>query len=164
MKSKFFGEIDINNVQDCYDASLDLDGAAINVDVWFEQKTIDPELIEEVDSFYNALPSHVRLVKEIIASDFEFGEEVKEYLDNELYALEDPELAALGIDLTKDEPAKMHDLYQKLHLKRVGTYPSEPAGGAFAVFDFTISEEITDQLLVVKLDKQGQLVELTSES
>ena len=89
---------------------------------------------------------------------------MKEYLDNELYALEDADLEALGIDTTKDEPAKIKGLYQKLHLKRVGTYPSESAGEAFAVFDFTISEEITDQLLVVKLDKHGQLVELTSES
>ena len=57
MKAKFFGQIDINDVQDCYDATFELNGEDTQIDVWFEVEAIDPEVIGTVDNFFTELPA-----------------------------------------------------------------------------------------------------------
>jgi len=50
----------------------------------------------------------------------------------------------------------------KLKLIRVGLYPTSEDN--FAIFDYSIGEEITDYLVVINTDENGQLDYMTMES
>jgi hypothetical protein len=71
------------------------------------------------------------------------------------------EIAALtGNNTKKAERPRL--LLQKLHLVRVGLYPHNE--DQYATFDYSIDPEITNHLVVVFTDENGNLDYMTIES
>ena len=53
-------------------------------------------------------------------------------------------------------------LLKKLHLVRVGLYPDSK--DQFAIFDYSIGKELTNYLVVINTDENGNLEYMTMES
>ena len=65
----------------------------------------------------------------------------------------------IGANIKSEErPLK---LLNKLHLIRVGIYPE---GEEFAVFDYTVNPDLTNFVIAVNTDENGNLDYITMES
>lgn len=162
MKSGFFGEVDLNNVDDYYESKTEFNGAQITIDLWFEEKTIDAKLVTNADDFLNDLPKFFASVKEAIDQDYKFGGELVDYIEHHIDELDVAELETLGVDSKDTDANKIETLYQKLHSTRVGIYPM--SDDSFGVFDFSIDKKLRDYLIAVSMDKNGQVIDLAMES
>ena len=60
---------------------------------------------------------------------------------------------------TADQPKL---LLKKLHLVRVGLYPDSEE--QFAIFDYSIGKDLTNYLVVINTDENGNLDYMTMES
>ena len=64
----------------------------------------------------------------------------------------------VGTDASK---SKEERLLTALKLKRIGFYPGNEN---YAVWDYTIGKNVTDRLIVVVTDNNGNIKEITTES
>lgn len=162
-KLPYFGNIDNTSLDDYYATDIDFNGLEIQIDLNFENHTIDIKRLEIVKHFMENLRIHDLNNKRYLQSDFDDKEAdtVRVYLKNHLEELGTDELIELIGRGTKtiDQPKL---LLKKLHLISVGLYPDNEA--AFAIFDYTIGKELTNYLVAIYTDENGNLDYLSMES
>ncbi len=96
-----------------------------------------------------------------ILNDFKNTGIVKDYVEHHLEDIEKEDLDKFLIGSDHAIPVE-EQLLHTLHLERVGFYPQN--NDSFAVFDYTISRDITQYVIVVTFDKSGLVVGLDMES
>lgn len=158
-----FGAIDPEDLETYYDTEITLSGASIEIDLNFENKTIDTKQLDIAKHFIDNIRIFDMNNKVHIAKDYSNpdGDTVKFYLRHHLEELGTEELSAL---LPRGSKAPEHEklLLQKLHLVRVGVYPD--SADQFAIFDYSLGTEITNNLVVLFTDENGNLDYMTMES
>jgi len=163
MNSDFkFGKVNLKNVEDYYDETIEIDGRKIRIDLNFEKNSIAQKELDEVYIFVEKIEGLNMINKEYIKRDFKKTPSVTaDYLNYYLEELDATELAEI-IDLSSTI-VKPILLLEKLKLKRVGVYPE---ASHFATFDYSIDidGEPCDQLLVVNIHENGGLDYITWES
>jgi len=88
---------------------------------------------------------------------------VREYVTFHVEELGEEFLEEIGID--SNETEKEQRFLNQLHLTRVGIYPDGKYDtSCFAVFDYSVNRDLTDQLIVVNTDAMGNLDHLSWES
>lgn len=158
-----FGKLATENLEEYYDVNIELDGNEIQIDLNFDSKTIDTITMDKVKNFIENIEKYDKLNKTYILNDYndEDGDTVKSYLEHHLEEVEKEELSSLiNFDDKTTEPELQ--LLKKLKLIRIGLYPDNEDN--FAIFDYSIGEEITNYLVVINTDEQGQLDYMTMES
>ncbi|MES2573493.1 MAG: DUF2004 domain-containing protein [Bacteroidota bacterium] len=158
-----FGQLATENLDDYYNVDIKFNGNEIQIDLNFENKTIDIATLEKVKTFIENIEKFDKLNKSYIHNDYndEEGNIVKFYLEHHLEEVEKEELSTLiNFDDTSIEPEKQ--LLNKLGLVRVGLYPENEDN--FAIFDYSIGPDITNELVVINTDENGQLDYMTIES
>jgi hypothetical protein len=119
--------------------------------------------METVKHFIENIRIHDLGNKKIIEKDYNdnTADTVKAYLEHHLEELGEDELEDLVEPGSK--PATYEkQLLKKLHLVRVGIYPE--GEDQFAIFDYSLGSDITDYLVVINTDENGNLVYITMES
>jgi Protein of unknown function (DUF2004) len=158
-----FGPIDPSELEEYYNATIPFSNTTIEADLNFESKIITVEKLETVKHFIENIRIYDINNKGYMANEYndEDGDTVQFYLQHHLEELGTTELAAL---LPPGSKSTDHEklLLQKLHLVRVGIYPHNT--DYFAVFDYTLGQDITDQLVVIITDENGNLDYMTVES
>jgi hypothetical protein len=158
-----FGKLATENLEEYYDVNIEFDGNEIQIDLNFEDKTIDTITMDKVKNFIENIENYDKLNKTYIFNDYndEDGDTVKSYLEHHLEEVGKEELSNLiNFDDRTTEPEMQ--LLKKLKLVRVGFYPDNEDN--FAIFDYSIGEEITNYLVVINTDENGQLDYMTMES
>ena len=158
-----FGNVPIQNLEEYYDVDIRFNGDQIQIDLNFENKTIDTLRMDKVKNFIENLDKFDKLNKTYILHDYndEDADTVKFYLEHHLEELGPDELSELvDFDDAATEPEKQ--LLTKLKLVRVGLYPDTEDN--FAIFDYSIGVEITNELVVIYTDENGKLDCMTIES
>jgi hypothetical protein len=155
-----FGEIETDSLEEYYDVDIDFEGRTIQLDLNFEEGTIDPKRLDLVKTFIGQISAYNTKNKTTIASDFAGGDTVKEYIDHHLAELAKEDLATLIDADSKVSPDQQ--LLSKLQLVRVGLYPGSEE--QFATFDYSIGQEITNYLVVLFTDENGEVEYMTMES
>lgn len=158
-----FGFIDPASLEEYYDVNIPYQDTEIQIDLNFGSKTIDPARLETVKQFIENIRIHDLSNRKHIEADYndEGGDTVKFYLEHHLEELGKDELAEL-IDLNSKSTEHEKQLLKKLHLVRVGLYPD--GEDQFAIFDYSIGPEITNDLVVIFTDENGNLDYMTMES
>ncbi|CAD0005574.1 DUF2004 domain-containing protein [Flavobacterium salmonis] len=155
-----FGNLSTGNLEEYYDVDIEFNGDEIQIDLNFEDKTIDTSTMDKVKKFIGNIDKFDKLNKTYIHND-EDGDTVKFYLEHHLEEISKDEISTLiNFDDILTEPEQQ--LLAKLKLVRVGLYPHDEDN--FAIFDYTIGRELTDYLVVIKTDENGQLDYMTMES
>ncbi|WP_159474920.1 DUF2004 domain-containing protein [Chryseobacterium sp. 18068] len=158
-----FGNLATENLEEYYTVNIEFDGAEIEIDLNFENKTIDTITMDKVKNFIENIEKYNKLNKTYILNDYndEDGDTVKSYLEHHLEEVEKEELSNLiNFDDKTIEPELQ--LLKNLKLVRVGLYPDHE--DIFAIFDYSIGVEITNYLVVINTDEHGQLDYMTMES
>ncbi|MBC5834462.1 DUF2004 domain-containing protein [Flavobacterium sp. F372] len=158
-----FGKLATENLEEYYDVDIVFNGNEIQIDLNFENKAIDIATMDKVKNFIENIEKFDILNKNYILDDYndEEGDTVKFYLEDHLEEIGKDELSTLiNFDDTTIELEQQ--LLAKLKLVRVGLYPESEDN--FAIFDYSIGQDITNYLVVINTDENGQLEYMTMES
>ncbi|PWS27016.1 hypothetical protein DHW03_13435 [Pedobacter yonginense] len=158
-----FGDLPTENLEEYYNVDIDFNGNEIQMDLNFENKSIDRLTMDKVKHFIENIDRFDKLNKTYILNDYndEDADTVKFYLEHHLEEIGKDELSKLiNFDATTTKPEQQ--LLTKLILVRVGLYPENADN--FAIFDYSIGREITDYLVVIITNEKGELVNMTMES
>ena len=139
-----FGYLDPAALEEYYDIDIPFNDSKIQIDLNFENKTIDTTRLETVKHFIENIRIHDLKNKGFIKADYE---------DEEGDSLIDPNTRKADHE---------NQLLNKLHLLRVGIYPDST--GQFAIFDYSLGQEMTNYLVVINTDENGNLDYMTMES
>jgi hypothetical protein len=158
-----FGQIPIGDLEEYYDVEIDFKGSEIQIDLNFEDKTIETSKLDSVKKIITNLERFNILNQTYIKNDYDDneGDTVKTYLEHHIEEIDKEELSTL-IDFDNIAIEADKQLLAKLKLVRVGIYPDSE--DIFATFDYSIGQEITDHLVVINTDKDGKLNYMTIES
>lgn len=159
----YFGNLPIENLEEYYNVDIELNGNKILVDLNFEHQTVDTLILDKIKNFIEKLEKFDKLNKTYILNDYndEDGDTVKFYLEHHLEEVDKEELTKLvNFDDRITEPEKQ--LLSKLKLVRVGLSPDNEDN--FAIFDYSIGKDITNYLVVINTDENGELDYMTMES
>ena len=159
-----FGKLQVENLEEYYNVDIELGGKEIQIDLNFENKTINIEDFDTIKHFIENIENFDKQNQHYIKSDYddENGNTVKEYVTFHIEELGEEFLEQINLDNQTD---KEQQFLTKLNLTRVGIYPDGKYDTSyFAVFDYTVNKELTDQLIVVKTDNKGNLDHLSWES
>jgi Protein of unknown function (DUF2004) len=163
IKLPHFGMLDTAALDEYYDADIDFNNGTIQADLNFEAKTIDVKRLEVVKHFIENIRIHDINNRKHIAQDFdnEDGDTVRFYIEHHLEELATDDLNQL-VGTNKKSADRPRLLLQQLHLVRVGLYPD--SADQFAIFDYSIGQELTNYLVVINTDENGNLDYMTMES
>lgn len=158
-----FGSIDSSSLEEYYETGITFNGIKIKIDLNFENKIIEPDRLQTVKNFIDNIRIYDLNNCGYINDDYNdaTADTVKSYLAYHLEELGKDELSNL-IDTGSKSIGHEKQLLKKLHLVRVGIYPGSE--DPFAVFDYSVGKEITDYLIVINTDENGNLQYLTMES
>lgn len=158
-----FGNLSLENLEEYYDVDIEFDGNQIQIDLNFENKTFDKPTMDKVKKFIENIDKFDKQNKTYILNDYndEDGDTVKLYLEHHLEEVSKEELSNL-IDFEDTTKEPEQQLLTKLTLVRVGLYPESEDN--FAIFDYSIGQEITSYLVVINTDENGNLDYMTMES
>lgn len=163
IKLPHFGTLDAGSLDEYYDVDIDFNGMEVQIDLNFENRSIDIKRLETAKQFIENIRIHDLNNKKYIENDFNSkdGDTVLFYLENHLDELGTDDLEQLiGRDIRSADQPRL--LLKKLHLVRVGLYPDSE--DQFAVFDYSLGRELTNYLVVVNTDENGNLDYMTMES
>ena len=160
-----FGQINLDALNEEYRSELEFNGKTITLDINFAKTNIEKSAMDTIKFFLENIGKFDKQNIGYINGDFddEDGDTVKEYVTFHVEELGDEFLEQ--IDIASDQTDKEQQFLKKLHLTRAGLYPDGKYDTSyFAVFDYTVSKDLTDQLIVVSTDDKGNLDHLSWES
>lgn len=158
-----FADIDTNSLEEYYDVDVDFNGREIQIDLNFENKSIDPKRLDIAKHFIENIPEFDKINKKYIEQDFndEECDTVKTYVEHHLEEVGKVELAHL-VNFDNEATSPEMQLMNSLQLVRVGFYPDSE--DQFAIFDYSIGRDLTQYLVVINTDENGNLDYMTMES
>ncbi|NBB28100.1 DUF2004 domain-containing protein [Cellulophaga sp. BC115SP] len=161
----YFGVINITQLEKDYRTKTIYSNKALNLDINFENESIDEEQALEINHILNNISAIDEENRKQINKDFKKKGETRDYITFYLEELFEEELQEI-IDYNDKSISKEKQLLNKLILIRVGLYPDNASIGYSVVFDYSIEieGEPCNQLLVVKTDIKGKLDHITWES
>ncbi|MGH1335160.1 MAG: DUF2004 domain-containing protein [Aureispira sp.] len=164
-KLPHFEEIDLTQLDEYYNVEIEQKGLKIGIDLNFEKKEIEAQLFDEIKKIIENIESEDSKNRIYITSDFkdENGDTVKEYLEFHIEELAEELSGIINFEDKSSSPEKQ--LLEKLKLGRIGFYPDGKYGTeSFVVYDYIVDRELSDQIVVVNIDKEGKLINLAWES
>ena len=145
----FKQEIDIQNLQDEYDTDFEYNGKEINIFL-NEMQVADKEQFTIIKNVLENLPEFDNQNRNFITNDFENKNgNTFEFLSYHLEELED-DFEEI-IDSNDTEINNLKKLMNFLKITTISFYSD------LVVFDYCLDDEISDQLLVVKMNRQKNL-------
>jgi hypothetical protein len=158
-----FGDIDLTNLDEYYDVDITFNDHDFQIDLNFENKTIDAQRLDKVKEFIEKIAELDAKNKVYIEEDYtdEEADTVKTYVQHHLEEIDREALAAL-VDFENKTIDPEKQLVKQLHLIRMGLYPDSE--DQFAIFDYSIGAELTNYLVVINTDEEGNLEYMTMES
>lgn len=156
-----FGNVDLDAIEEYYDTEITIDNKKIDIDLNFEHQSISEDKIEKVQHFINNIPGYHKNALVAIRNDYNNEGDAKEYIETHMDALSTENIQLLIADVNKDISTE-EKLLSTLYLKRVGLYIETDF--ELAVFDYTISNTLTNYLIVVNFKSDGTIDYITIES
>jgi hypothetical protein len=157
----FFNELDSESLTDYYEVDIDIEQDKVQLDINFDETNIDPAKLSILKEYLDEPQAIINIAKKEIFSDFENGEDVKEFLAYHMEELDQSELDGLLIHADKTLSIEQQIL-STLKLRRIGFYPDND--DVFAVFDFVLSGDISQYILVVNMNDSKTVDSITMES
>ena len=147
--SDFFGLIQLNSIEDDYDAEFNYNGRIIELDLnIYKEQIPNIEQLKQIDKFLNELEKYEIEIREFISNDFKKNGISREYIEFYTDSFEDYELEKV-IDKNHPNETAEEQLIKTVYIQRIGFYPND---NFYAIFDFHVNHEISDQILVIVLE------------
>lgn len=160
MAIKYFEEIDLNNLEDYYSKEIKFGSDSIEVDLNFETKGLYEKQVEKLNSALDSMKNIIDNSWQWLLNDLKNGEWVKEYISIHLddFFVDDPEEILEGTDSSLDNETRF---LQTLKVNRIGIYPSSDN---YLVIDWMTNPDLSNEILVVGVNRNFELEYITIES
>lgn len=140
-----------------------LNGHEITMDINAEDDGVSIEQLLQIKSFLEKLSRLEKGIKQYIKNDFmaKNNDDIQLYIHHHLEEFDIDTLAEI-IDVEQDKSTFSTQMVERLNCIRVGFYPNEADN--FAIFDYSLSTDFTNYLLVIMTNENGEIVDVTMES
>lgn len=159
-----FGEVKVDSDDGIdWSGERSLHGHVVTVDLTLPGGETNPgACLDKVAPFVKDLAAFDANAREALGQDYEEGPDsaVGGYLDHHLDEL-DPKVITKIFGVVP-EAVDLHAFLRAARLARVGLYPSEL--DRCAVFDYTIGKDVTQYVLSVAFDGEGEVTSIDMES
>jgi len=157
----FFGTITLSNARYYEVDDIKINKNEVSIDLNFEGNKINSKTLK---SIRNILVNIEKVEKKIKKQIWQYvGQEgiVKEYLKFHIEQIDSQTLNNYLKDTDQNLTTELQ-LLSKIKLKRIGFFPDSP--NFTVVLDYRVLSELSDEILVVILDKNGEIEKITIES
>lgn len=137
-------------------------GRDVQIDLTAPGGNIAPEAMAAFERYLGDLAATDATNRKDIAADFENGGEAESYVAEHLEEILDQSALAEVLVGEDQNIPQDRQLLASLFLSRIGLYPESPEGAL--VFDYRVSAEHSDELLVVRRNLDGSLLGISTES
>jgi hypothetical protein len=155
--TKYFGEINLITPNEWYEAEIELNEQVIEILIACSgtASKLDKEILQRIDNYIDTLETNEAKIRLLIKENFIQEGEVKDYIDDQIENQEKDDINDL-IEYADKKLNKKEKLLSVLKLLQIAFYP-EIEDKMFAVFDYTIDEDLTDELLAIKVYKDNSV-------
>ena len=164
-KLPYFEEIDLTQLEEEYYVEIEQNGQKIDLDLTFEEEEIETEVLDLIKTVLENIDLEDVKNRTYIAANFKDENErtVQEYLAFHIEELGEQLSEIINFEDQSNSLEKQ--LMEKLKLDRIGFYPDGEYGEEpFVVFDYVVDKSLSNRILVVNINQEGKLLNLTSES
>lgn len=160
MKIRFFGELNLRKSQ--YDTIVHLQDRDIILDLNLENVLGTRNWIISYDNYVSKISNFRKEIEREIHENYKEKGIVKEWIDYHIEELKfkDEELDDL-LEVKFKNCSLENKLFSLLNLSRIGLYPGDED---YTVWDFTLDGELSDEILVVITDIDGDLIDFAWET
>jgi hypothetical protein len=164
--SKYFGKIDFKQLKECYETDIEFNNKMIEITINSTSsitQSFGLESIKLIDDYIDNLAKNEAIIRDVIYEDFNIYPKgfVRSYINGQIKDQDKEDIADLIAEVDK-KLKKNEKLLSVLYLLRIGFYPEKEVL-FFANYDYTIDEDLTDELLVVVENKDNSIA-ITLES
>jgi len=158
----YFGKLATENIEEYYVINFPYKEDFLQIDLNFDNRIIDIKILDKIKNFIERIDQFDKMNRIQIEKDYSENGEVKEFVNFHIEEIEDQLLEA---NIISDGENKETQFLSKMKLERIGLYPDGKYGSDdFAVFDYTVSQDLTDQIIAVKTNENGIFDHITWES
>lgn len=157
----YFGEIELDNLNDYYEADYSYLGKSIAIDLNFEDISIDESDLEPTIAALNGLNKLIETGYAELTKSYQTNGPVKQYINRHMSGLNPEELAEL-FDTAPEGLNKELKMMSHLKLRRIGFYPEDTIG--LVTMDFTIGYNLTDYVIAINFNNRLQFEDIALES
>lgn len=158
----YFEKLATDNIQEYYAIDIPFKNYTIQIDLNFESRIIDIKILDKVKSFIERINQFDKMNLIQIDKDYSENGEVKEFI---VFHIEEIEDELLELNIISDGENKETQFLSNMKLVRIGLYPDGKYGSDnFAVFDYTVNQDLTNQLIVLNTDENGVFDHISWES
>lgn len=159
MDIKYFKNVDFNT--DYLKTAIEFQNREIQLDINTDAVLGENNWVKEYEEYISKLEIFKEKIDKKIIEDFENNGITKEWVD---FHLEELGEAIEEEGLLKECDKKLsldRQVLSIIKLRRIGIYPEYEG---YAIWDFILNDEISDEILVIVTDKNGEIVDITWES
>ena len=159
MDIKYFKNVDFNS--DYLETTIKFQNREIQLDINSDVVLGKNSWVKEYEEYISKLETFKEKIDKEIIEDFENKGITKEWVD---FHLEELGEAIKEEGLLKECDKKLsldRQVLSIIKLNRIGIYPEYED---YAIWDYILDDEISDEILVIVTDKNGEIVDITWES
>lgn len=159
MDIKYFKNVDFNT--DYLKTAIEFQNREIQLDINTDAVLGENNWVKEYEEYISKLEIFKEKIDKKIIEDFENNGITKEWVDFHLEELGEV-IEEEGLLKECDKKLSLdRQVLSIIKLRRIGIYPEYEG---YAIWDFILDDEISDEILVIVTDKNGEIVDITWES
>ncbi|WP_294664778.1 DUF2004 domain-containing protein [uncultured Fusobacterium sp.] len=158
MKITYFNEFDPQN--DYAETTIILDGKEVELDLNCEEVIGSTDWIPEYEKYVVQLERIKKDILQYINNDFIEEGLTKEWITFHLEEIDEEYIDAL-LKNAKQFLNKEEQVLSLLRLRRIGLYPEYEG---YAIWDFVLDDEVSDEILTLQTDTNGNILNIAWES
>lgn len=159
MDIKYFKNINFNS--DYLETTIEFQNREIELNINTDAVLGENNWVKEYEEYISKLETFKEKIDKEIIKDFENDGITKEWIDfHSEELIESIEENGTLDNCDKNLPID-RQILSALKLNRIGIYPEYED---YAVWDYILDDEISDEILVIVTDKNGEIVDITWES
>lgn len=159
----YFGEINYTQLDEHYSKEIDYDSFRLNLYLGFKGKSVNREEIESIKKFLERISVFDIQNRVDINNDLNNKGEANEYAGFYFDELEEEELSKI-IDYHNLNESKEQQLINKLRLVSIGLYSNDNQYDGVFEYSIEIDGVMSNQILVVYTDINGNIDHISWES
>lgn len=158
MKITYFNEFDPQN--DYAETTIILDGKEVELDLNCEEVIGSTDWIDEYEKYIVQLERIKKDILQYINNDFIEEGLTKEWIIFHLEEIDEEYINAL-LKNAEQFLNKEEQVLSLLKLRRIGLYPEYEG---YAIWDFVLDDEVSDEILTLQTDVNGNILNIAWES
>lgn len=159
MDIKYFKNVDFNT--DYLETTIEFQNREIELDINTDVVLGKDSWVKEYEEYISKLEIFKEKIDKEIVEDFENDGITKEWVDFHLEELGEAIEEERLLERCDKKLSLDRQVLSIIKLRRIGIYPEYED---YAIWDYILDDEISDEILVIVTDKNGEIVDITWES